>query len=116
MIRKIVVFFVILILFLFTLTYLKKEKKVDKITEEIDNTYNSNLLENIKYIAKDSDGNEYIIKAEKGEIDLNNSDVISISNKEVKKIYNLNLGKIKSLNFDENNIIFILENGKIIIY
>ena len=76
MIKKIVVFFFIVFLLLFTLTYLKKEKKSDKITKEIDNTYNSNLIENIKYIAKDSDGNEYIINAEKGEIDLNNSDVI----------------------------------------
>ncbi len=124
MIRKIVVFFVILILFLFTLTYLKKEKKSDKITEEIDNTYNSNLLENIKYIAKDSDGNEYVIKAEKGEIDLNNSDVIFLEN--VVSLIKLNnsdkinitsdFGKYNASNYDtifSKNVVITYLNNKI---
>ena len=95
MIKKIAFFSFILIFFLayyFTFVYKKKDEEL--ILTEEDN-YNSNLLENIKYIAKDDDGNEYIINADEGEIDLNNSDIIFLKN--VKS-------QIKLKNSDEVNI------------
>ena len=56
--------------------YLKfgPNNKTKNIVSTNEETYKTNILENIKYVAKDIDGNEYIINASKGEIDLDNSD------------------------------------------
>ena len=81
--------------FFITYFFFKQKNKKEIPVAEIDETYNSNLLEDIKYVAKDADGNEYIITAEKGEIDLDNSDVIFL-----KKVKSL----IKLINSDEINI------------
>ena len=68
MIKKIAVFSIILIFFLaFYFNFVHKKKDEELILAEEDN-YNSNLLENIKYVAKDNDGNEYIINAAEGSI------------------------------------------------
>ena len=40
------------------------------------NFTNSNIIRDIKYSSKDLKGNEYLIFAKEGEIDLNDSDVI----------------------------------------
>ena len=53
-------------------------KKIEP--EEEKEIYNSNIIENVNYNAKDDNGNEYIINATKGEIDLNNSDIIYLTN------------------------------------
>ena len=81
MIKKIAVFLVFLIIFLsiyFKFIYKKNNEEELILTE--DDIYNSNLLENIKYVAKDNEDNEYIIFAAEGEIDLNNSDIIFLKN------------------------------------
>ena len=46
----------------------------EEIKEE--NFTNSNIIKDIKYSSKDLKGNEYIILAKQGEIDLNNNDII----------------------------------------
>ncbi len=70
MIKKIVVLAIIVILFLiFYFKFSKIEKKTEKKTVEDISSYNSNFLENVEYIAKDSKGNQYIIRALSGEID-----------------------------------------------
>ena len=80
MIKKIAVILFILITFLgLYFNFIHKVKDEELIIVEDDN-YNTNLLENIKYVAKDNDGNEYIINAAEGEIDLNNSDIIFLKN------------------------------------
>ena len=76
MIRKIIIIIGVLIFSLISYFYLISQKKIDKQLVNKDDTYSSNLLENIKYIARDDDGNEYVINAEKGEIDLDNSEII----------------------------------------
>ncbi len=43
-----------------------------------ENSYNSNLLENINYTSKDKNGNQYNINALKGEIKLDKSNVIHL--------------------------------------
>ena len=95
MLKKIVFFLIFLILILFVYFKFISSKNDENLISDVDNIYNSNSLENIKYIAKDADGNEYVINAEKGEIDLNNSDVIFLEN--VKSL-------IKLKNSDEINI------------
>ena len=74
------IFFVFLILIILSIfTYLKffKSNKVDIIKEEKDSEiYNSNIIKDVNYTTKDKDGNEYIIKANEGEIDFLNPSII----------------------------------------
>ena len=59
-----------------------KEKQVETSKKESDKSKISqaNLIENLKYLSKDNQGNEYEIKAKKGEISLQNSEIIYMSN------------------------------------
>ena len=52
------------------------EKSLPKVVEEV---YSSNIIENVNYNAKDNKGNEYIINAAKGEIDISNNDIIFLT-------------------------------------
>jgi|TARA_B100001093_G_scaffold164058_1_gene156443 hypothetical protein len=99
-------FFIILILItLFIVIYLKFFKvkqlalKIPKETENVSN--NSNIIKDIEYTAKDTDGNEYIITAEQGEIDYSNSNILYLT-----KV----VGLIKLVNSE--NIIITSEFGK----
>ena len=91
--------------------YFQKER-IDLNTNlevEDENSSNSNIIKDIKYSSKDLKGNEYIILADEGEIDLDNSDIIFL--KEVKAYINLieknetitvvsDFGKYNSANYD----------------
>ena len=59
-----------------------KEKQVEVSKKESDKSkiFQANLIENLKYLSKDNQGNEYEIKAKKGEINLQNSEIIYMSN------------------------------------
>ncbi len=78
--------FILLIIFVaFFLIYsnfFKKSKinitEISEIKEK--NFTNSNIIKDIKYSSKDLKGNEYLIFANEGEIDLNDSDVIYLKN------------------------------------
>ena len=122
MLKKIVAFFLILITFSIIYFFFKQKNNKEIQVLEKNETYNSNLMEDIKYVAKDADGNEYIIIAEKGEIDLNNSDVIflekvksliKLKNSDEINIYS-NFGKYNSSNYDtifsKNVVITYLDN------
>ena len=122
-------FFIILILItLFIVIYLKFFKvkqlalKIPKETENVSN--NSNIIKDIEYRAKDTDGNEYIITAEQGEIDYSDSNVLYLT-KVVGLIRLVNsekititskYGKYNSENFDtifSNNVIIDYLDNKI---
>jgi len=79
--KKIIYFFFIALIIIF---YLSHKYKVNKISETKinleENFSNTNIIKNIKHISKDSKGNEYIIYAAEGEIDLNNSNIIFLKN------------------------------------
>ena len=74
----------------------------------VDNSFSSNLIKEVNYISKDSKGNEYIINAEIGEIDIKNPDIIYLTR--VKALINLknsetiiiksDFGKYNTKNFD----------------
>ncbi len=118
--------FLIIILIFISLNNLKKKQKKTvvnekKIEEEI--IYNSNIIKNIKYSSKDLKGNKYIILADEGEIDLNNSDIIYLTGvtarielKDKNEIINISsdFGKYNSLNFNtifsKNVIINYIDN------
>ena len=56
----------------------QKEKNNQNTNLKVDeeSSENSNIIKDIKYSSKDVKGNEYIILANEGEIDFNNSDII----------------------------------------
>ena len=106
--KKIVVLiliFIIIIVGIFYFTNSKKNKvlKIDK-KETIEDSYTSNIIENVEYLSRDASGNEYIIRAKKGEIDLNNNDIIFLTN--VSAIIKLNNSKeiLIFANFGKYNI------------
>ena len=127
--NKIGIFFFILfsVLIVFIIIYLKTTEKnisnnenVSQKSEEI--IYSSNIIENVFYSTKDGKGNEYIIKADQGEIDYSNPNYIYLTNVEAliklkdSNIININsnFGKYNTENYDtifsKNVIIDYLEN------
>jgi hypothetical protein len=70
---------------LYLFEYFKKDKNElskpinpsSKIEEEA--VYNSNIIKDINYTSRDLKGNEYILIAKEGEIDLDNSDIIFLT-------------------------------------
>ena len=121
-----VFFSILFILFIFYFLYQKffKPKEVlttEKITEE-EIIYKSNIIENVNYVTKDKDGNEYTINAVQGEIDYTSPDIIYLTKiNAVVKLKDGSLititsdyGRYNSNNFDtiftKNVIIKYLEN------
>ena len=130
-IKKVLFFFLIftlLILSYFVYTEVYKKEKSMNISENIneiildENTFSSNTIKDVNYISRDTKGNEYIINASKGEIDINNPDIIYLT--DVKAFINLensntvnissDFGKYNTKNFDtifsKNVIVKYLEN------
>ena len=110
---RVFIFIIILTVSFFYIysNYFQKEKDNQninlKVEEEI--STNSNIIKDIKYSSKDLKGNEYIILADEGEIDLDNSDIIFLKN--VKSLINLieknqtivinsDFGKYNTINYD----------------
>ena len=63
---------VVFVLLYFNINKNKKKLNQVKIDTKEEN-YSSNIINGVNYTSKDSKGNEYIINAEKGEIDITNS-------------------------------------------
>ena len=112
---------ILLILSLIILTwfvYSKYFKKNESLSSKPANTtasfeeevvYNSNIIEDINYTSRDLKGNEYILVAKEGEIDLNNSDIIFLTDvtayiRLVKNseliVITSNYGKYNTINYD----------------
>ena len=124
--KKFVKFFLTLFLIIgATILVYSKFFKINKteLTKKDDETiYNSNIIKDVEYSTKDKDGNEYFIKAEEGEIDFTNSNIIFL--KKVKALIKLidsaevtitsNFGKYNSEDYDtifsKNVIINYLDN------
>ena len=71
-------FFILLLLGYFILN--KKDKLIQtNINTVEENLYNSNIIKDVNYVSKDAKGNEYIIDATEGEIDLKNTNVIYLT-------------------------------------
>ena len=129
------VFLFLILIFLSILYFFKTEiynfysEKFKKKTNEnfnekviIENSFSSNTIKDVNYISKDVKGNEYIINASTGEIDINNPDIIYLTN--VIAIINLknsntvniksDFGKYNTKNFDtifsKNVLINYLDN------
>ena len=122
-------FFIFLSIFIISIfVYSKFLDKKPKISEEPeineDEIYQSNIIQDIYYSTKDADGNEYIIKADKGEIDYSNRNVLYLTKVDglikLKNSDNIliesNFGKYNIDNFDtifSKNVIINYLNNKI---
>ena len=110
---RVFIFIIILAVSFFFIysNYFQKEKNNQNINLEAEEeiSINSNIIKDIKYSSKDLKGNEYIILADEGEIDLHNSDIIFLKN--VKAFINLikknetitvvsDFGKYNTVNYD----------------
>ena len=98
-------FFIILIIIAIYLGYLNFVKKSDsKKNNNLSleqNSFTSSTIRDVNYISKDSKGNEYIINALTGEIDIDNSNIIYLTN--VKAEINLK---------DSNKVVITSDFGK----
>ena len=79
---KKIISIIIKIILLFFLKIISKKKsnfnkKVEVEEQVLDTkTYSSNVIENVEYTSRDANGNEYIITARKGEVDISNNNII----------------------------------------
>ena len=74
-----VLFFVVLSI-IFYFKFLKEKDAPKIITQEKEDIiYSSNIIKDVKYVTKDSEGNEYIITAIQGEIDYSNSNILFLT-------------------------------------
>ena len=95
--------------------YFKKDKNLfykpikQKTETEEEVVYNSNIIKDINYTSRDLKGNEYILLAKEGEIDLDNSDIIFLTDvtayiKLIKNseliVITSNYGKYNTINYD----------------
>ena len=127
--RKIIVIIILLII-IFFLTFLYFSKKIqlskpseiDQIIEK--DLPSTNVIENVEYSSKDSRGNEYIIRAKYGEMDINKNNIIYLTKvsaiiklKNSRKILiSADFGKYNINNFDTNfsqNVLVDYINKKI---
>ena len=81
MYKKIISIIIIIILVFFLSITLQKKSNFDKkveVEEQVldTKTYSSNVIENVEYTSRDANGNEYIITARKGEVDISNNNII----------------------------------------
>ena len=118
-----IILFLVIVFFIFYENSPKKSEKIiteKKASEEL--KYNSNIIENVKYISSDADGNRYTITALQGEIDYTNPSILYLT--KVSGLIELidsddiiitsDYGKYNSQNFDtifsKNVIINYLDN------
>ena len=122
---KISLFFLLLILTLIVIKNFQKPStiiKTEKINEPTIDSGKSNVINEVSYQSQDVNGNNYLINALKGEIDLSNSDIIFLTDVNARiNLKNTNsilisseFGKYNIKNFDtifsKNVTIFYLDS------
>ena len=118
-----IIFVIIIASFFIFKKFFKKNETIKSNPDLPEETIsNSNIIENVNYSSKDTQGNEYIINASKGEIDYSNSNILYLTNvyaiiklKNSEKItISSKYGKYNSDNYDtifsKNVIIKYLNN------
>tara|TARA_B100001057_G_scaffold283310_1_gene283686 strand:- start:3 stop:578 length:576 start_codon:yes stop_codon:yes gene_type:complete len=101
-------FLVILSVIVYSIFFNKKEETKLITQEKEDVVYSSNIIKDVRYVTKDSEGNEFIITAKQGEIDYSNSNILFLTKVDalIKLVDsgNINItskyGKYNSENFD----------------
>ena len=74
------VILILILVIIFSIHYFKKSPKIENTnideSKSEETVEMSNIIEDVEYSSKDSSGNEYNIKAEEGETDINNTNII----------------------------------------
>ena len=124
---SLLIFFFLIIIFIFIKIFNLNQEKVSNLetNKEENQSSNSNVINEVSYISKDKNGNEYTINALKGEIDLADSSIIfftdvraqiELRNSEIIEITS-DFGKYNIENFDtifSKNVIMSYLNNKIV--
>ena len=81
-IQLLLIFLLAVITFFLFFKYFKKTNIEDDLRGNIEQSMNTSesLIENLKYLSTDKEGNEYKIEAKKGNIDKDNPDIIYLEN------------------------------------
>ena len=124
--KNLIIYIVIFISIISLISYFKysQEKDAAKVVKVLsdEDSYKSNIMENVSYSSKDAKGNEYIVNASQGEIDYDKPNVIYLTDvKAFIKLTNSNnvtitsdYGRYNSNNFDtifsKNVVIDYLDN------
>lgn len=124
--KKITIFFLLILILVFFFIFFKsfREDDVSNLKDEkiSDNKINANIIKDVNYTSRDSSGNEYILNASEGEIDLKNTDIIFLKNVKAiikfknndKVIITSDYGKYNIENYDtifnENVVAVYLDN------
>ena len=118
MVKKIIALIILPVSLILIYFYLDRSNNQTQDTkEEIledSDVYNSNIIKNVNYSSKDLNGNQYVINADEGEIDLSDPNVIYLKNvRGLIKLTNGNKITISSkygkYNIDNYDTIFNLE-------
>ena len=118
MVKKIIILIILSVSLILIYFYLDRSNNQTQDTkEEIledSDVYNSNIIKNVNYSSKDLNGNQYVINADEGEIDLSDPNVIYLKNvKGLIKLTNGNKITISSkygkYNIDNYDTIFNLD-------
>ena len=115
--RNFYIFFSLLIILVLGIFYYLKIDKKEQINtqkviiEDEKEIYTSNIINNVSYKANDNRGNEYIINALTGEIDIKDNDIIFLSDVKavikLKNSENINIAsKFGKYNISNNDTIF----------
>ena len=117
---------VLIAIFFSSLKFFKEEKKTsiekETIAEDINAT--TNIIKDVSYRSKDAKGNEYILNADEGQIDLTNNKIIFLTNVKANVIMvdgeaisiQSNYGKYNINNYDtifSKNVVIIYGDNKI---
>ena len=104
---------IILFIFFFYFKIVKEEEKVSVVEESVVENFDTttNIINDVNYSSKDAKGNEYVLYASQGQVDINDSKIIFLT--KVKASINMFDGEkiiIKSdfgkYNIDNNDTIF----------
>jgi hypothetical protein len=79
--KKLIFFLIFLISLYFLYEIFKKYQVKDQLNNlsEEEKIYSSNIIKDVNYTSKDANGNQYIINAAEGEIDLSDSSIIYLT-------------------------------------
>ena len=117
-------FLSLVLLVIYFINPLKKEDTSKSENSEIENIESSNLLSELNFSSEDSNGNIYTLKAQSGEIDFENKDIIFLKNIEaIIKLKNSgdifissNFGKYNTENSDtifSKNVLILYQDYKV---
>ncbi len=73
-------FFLFLIIFMYSSFFKEKKSSVNETVTNEDENYNSNFIKDVGYISTDTRGNEYILNASEGQIDLSDDKTVFLTN------------------------------------